>query len=189
MSAAVHGATELPFCQWNVQAHGFDPIRPRRVDAATPGTKTVGTRHPNPVTPDTIYGQAMLAPMKRKGTGTSQPSAPSLPCAPPVSHSRGRDPAMLTGMYRRRFENTTFTQWDPEVDRIKAPAPAGDRAAEGRSVQPLRPARKRDSYKPLWIEVQFRGGPEASWLIRARGRNIRFPGHMCLHDCLAEVAF
>lgn len=96
---------------------------------------------------------------------------------------------MLAAMYRRTFENTTFTTWKPELDKIRDVAPAGEAQREARSRFGPRGLRKRDSYKPIWIEVQFRGGAEANWVIKARGRTFRFPGHMCLHDCLAEVAF
>jgi hypothetical protein len=92
-------------------------------------------------------------------------------------------------MYRRTFENTTFTQWHPETDKISAaPAQGTSTAPEG-----VRPGGKRkwsrDRYEPLNIEVRYRGGPEASWLITARGVSWRFPGHLSLHDSLAAVVF
>jgi hypothetical protein len=96
---------------------------------------------------------------------------------------------MLRVMYRRRFENTTFTRWDVMTDKIKAAPPGGDQPERSEVQSGFRNLRKRDSYEPLWIEVRYRGGPEASWLIRARGRTYRYPGHLCLHDVLAEVAF
>lgn len=96
---------------------------------------------------------------------------------------------MLAAMYRRTFENTTFTTWKPEVDKIRDVAPAGEGVRSSNQEFARRTLRKRDSYKELWIKVQFRGGPEASWIVSARGVTYRYPGHMCLHDVLAEVAF
>jgi hypothetical protein len=92
-------------------------------------------------------------------------------------------------MYRRQFENTTFTQWVPETDKIKASHPQGKQPERSEVAQRRGPLRKRDAYTAMWVEIQFRGGPAASWLVKARGRTWRFPGHMALHDCLAEVAF
>ncbi len=92
-------------------------------------------------------------------------------------------------MYRRKLENTTFTHWVPETDKIKSVHPQGNQSERSEGASPWRARRARDSYQPMWVEIQFRGGPEASWLVKARGRTFRFPGHMSLHDCLAEVAF
>jgi hypothetical protein len=96
---------------------------------------------------------------------------------------------MLLGMYKRTFENTIFTHWAPATDMVKAaPAKGTSTAPEG-----VRPGGKRswrrDHYEELPIVVKFRGGPEASWLITARGVSWRFPGHLCLHDVLAAVVF
>lgn len=91
-------------------------------------------------------------------------------------------------MYRRQFENATFTRWSPEVDMVKA-APAQGEGAADRRPPGNRAAKRRDKYEELQIAVRFRGGPEASWLVTARGRSWRFPGHMCLHDVLAAVVW
>lgn len=95
---------------------------------------------------------------------------------------------MVEDMYRRQFENTTFTRWSPAVDKITESHPQGKQRGEAAPSKPVRGQRRRDAYKELWIKVQFRGGSEASWLITTRGRTLRFPGHMCLHDVLSEVA-
>jgi hypothetical protein len=65
------------------------------------------------------------------------------------------------------------------------PAPAGDSAAQQHRPKPLR---ARDRSLPLTITVQYRGGPEASWLIGYRGRFYRFGGHLFLHDVLAHLS-
>jgi hypothetical protein len=46
---------------------------------------------------------------------------------------------------------------------------------------------RRDWRRPLTTQVQFRGGPEAKILIRARGREWYFAGHETILDCLMEV--
>ena len=92
-------------------------------------------------------------------------------------------------MYRRRFENTTFTRWVPETDIMRASPDKGTSTAADRRPPGGRRRKRAISYDPLTIVVQYRGGPEASWLVTARGRAFRFPGHMCLQDVLAKVVF
>jgi hypothetical protein len=94
---------------------------------------------------------------------------------------------MLAAVYRRSFENTTFTRWVPETDKIKPATRQGTQSERSEGAKPYRARRQRDMYKSIWIEVRFRGGPEASWLITARGRTWRYPGHMALHDCLSDA--
>ena len=90
-------------------------------------------------------------------------------------------------MYLRRFENTTFTQWTPVIDKLKA-APAKGTSTAPKGPQARIPTRRGpDKYKWISIEVRYNGGPEASWLVRARGVTWRFPGHMCLHDVLDRM--
>lgn len=91
-------------------------------------------------------------------------------------------------MYLRRFENATFTQWEPKVDIVRAAPARGEAAADRRPPGGVA-SRRRDKYTELQVTVRFRGGPEASWLITARGRSWRFAGHLCLHDALAAVVF
>lgn len=74
------------------------------------------------------------------------------------------------------------TRWEWKLVRVKAaPAPAGDSAPGAHRSKGLR---ERDAHIPMTIEVRYRGGPEASWLIGYRGRTKRFPGHLHLHDVL-----
>lgn len=42
--------------------------------------------------------------------------------------------------------------------------------------------------KPLTLTLVYRGGPEAWWEVRARGRVWRRPGVTALHDLMTEVA-
>lgn len=52
-----------------------------------------------------------------------------------------------------------------------------------------RPAslRSRDPRQPINIVVQYQGGPEAMWVITARGRTWRRAGWLSLQDVMAEV--
>lgn len=65
-------------------------------------------------------------------------------------------------------------------------APAGDSPPKGVGYG-FRGLRRRDSKRPIWISVQYRGGAEDSWLVNARDRVRRFPGHMCLSDVMREI--
>lgn len=78
--------------------------------------------------------------------------------------------------------STTFV-WK-RVKLADGSAPAGD--AEERSD--FRHAvRARDSYRPLNVDVQYRGGPEASFSIRYRGRTWRFPGYTAMIDVVRFI--
>lgn len=51
----------------------------------------------------------------------------------------------------------------------------------------LRRLAERDARAPLQVQVSYRGGAEAWWELRARGRVWRFPGHHSIHDVLMWV--
>lgn len=84
------------------------------------------------------------------------------------------------------YTRSPSTKWEWKLCRVQAgPAPAGDSAPQGhRSAV----RRGRDAHLPLTIQVRYRGGPEASWLITYRGLVRRFPGHLSLHDALATLS-
>jgi hypothetical protein len=64
------------------------------------------------------------------------------------------------------------------------PHPEGTAAPQGR---PFSRFGRRSRRERTWIQVQYRGGPESSWLI-CRGTSCRrFPGHLCLEDVLVVV--
>lgn len=44
-----------------------------------------------------------------------------------------------------------------------------------------------DPKNPLTLMLTYRGGPEAWWEVKARGRTYHFPGHLALHDVMARV--
>lgn len=47
--------------------------------------------------------------------------------------------------------------------------------------------RSRSRYKRNGIVIQYRGGPEASWLVCIGERCWRFPGWLCIEDCFTQV--
>lgn len=78
------------------------------------------------------------------------------------------------------------TKWEyRKVKLSSGTAPAGDSAS---ATSTSRSARRRDSHKPMTIEIRYRGGPEASWLIAYRGVVRRFAGHQALHDVLSYLS-
>lgn len=82
-------------------------------------------------------------------------------------------------------ERTPSTNWEWGLRKIRSAPPAESRAE--RSESSLGSLLAWPRRKPLSITVKWRGGPEAWWEIRARGRTIRRPGHLALHDVLCEI--
>lgn len=62
--------------------------------------------------------------------------------------------------------------------------PPGPRDASGEARPPLS---RRSARDPLTLTVRYRGGAEAWWEVKARGRSWRFPGYLAFHDVMAEV--
>ena len=58
------------------------------------------------------------------------------------------------------------------------------KASSGPKAKRLAPLQPRDLVE---LHVRYRGGSEAWWELRARGRYWRFPGSMALHDCLSII--
>lgn len=73
------------------------------------------------------------------------------------------------------------TTWEWRKVRIPG-RPEGHRDSTRRV--PLAP---RNDRIPLTVVVKYRGGAEAYWELRARGRVYRLPGHMYLHDAMTVV--
>lgn len=78
---------------------------------------------------------------------------------------------------------STIHVW--ELAKIQTPARAGKHVRRRRSSFASLP--KWPRRQPLVIKVWWRGGAEAWWQLEARGVTIRRPGHVCLHDVLAEI--
>lgn len=79
------------------------------------------------------------------------------------------------------FPSTTFV-WK----RVKILDPSGS-SGQRRFAAPSEPLRARDPRKPITVQLEYRGGPEAKWRVRARGRTWNFPGVTALHDVMAAV--
>lgn len=78
--------------------------------------------------------------------------------------------------------STTF-EWK-RVILAESSAPAGEQRSRSEHIPAVR---ARDSYRPLNVDVQYRGGPEASFTIRYRGRTWRFPGCVQLIDVIRFI--
>lgn len=82
-------------------------------------------------------------------------------------------------------ERSGSTTWAYKKVKLRGPARTGqhDRRKPGRFSGLTR----RDPKSVLTITVAYKGGAEAWWTIQARGRIAAFPGHMALHDVMAEI--
>lgn len=78
---------------------------------------------------------------------------------------------------------TPSTTWEWKKVKVRRPA-GGPSSASSKTASSLSAWNPRE---PLSITVSYRGGPEAWWLIRARGREFRVPGHLCIHDAMRLV--
>lgn len=66
--------------------------------------------------------------------------------------------------------------------------PAARQGTRGVAKPPLfSRLRRRDARTPLTIQIRYRGGSEAWYLVEARGARQAFPGHMCIHDVMRTV--
>lgn len=81
-----------------------------------------------------------------------------------------------------RFPSTTW-EWKKVMVKRRPQGPS-DTAAEGVLIPPLS---RRDSRTPLTLTIRYRGGPEAWWEVKARGRTWRRPGWIALQDLMTEI--
>ena len=82
-------------------------------------------------------------------------------------------------------DRSVSTTWEWKRVKIAQPPQAKEHAERSESsLRSLLPWPRR---KPLHLSVVYRGGPECWWEIRSRGRVIRRPGVMALHDVLKEI--
>lgn len=80
---------------------------------------------------------------------------------------------------------TPSTTWGWRRIKI-APAPQAEEHRE-RSEASLGSLLRWPRRKPLTITLKYRGGAECWWEIRARGRTIRRPGYVAVHDLMREL--
>lgn len=83
-------------------------------------------------------------------------------------------------------DRTGSTTWGWRYVKI-APAPQAKSDAE-RSESSLGSLLPWPRRKPMHIDIRWRGGPECWYEIRARGRTIRRPGSIALHDLMEQLA-
>lgn len=97
---------------------------------------------------------------------------------PPLPYSR----CMVNNEVSNKRTTSTTYAW--RKVRVRTP-PQAQAARRPKGVSSaLEPWDKRS---PLHIEVTYRGGAEAWWQLKARGRVWRRPGHLMLDDVLRSV--
>ena len=80
-----------------------------------------------------------------------------------------------------RAPSTTWEWRKVKIQRRRnGPSKTAPKAATSRSGG-------RNMAVPLTIMLTYRGGAEAWWEVKARGRTYHFPGHLCLHDVVARI--
>lgn len=77
------------------------------------------------------------------------------------------------------------TTWEWKTVRIrKRPQGRKQQRAKRTSFSELGPYPPREA---LMVKVRYRGGPECWWEITARGKTVRRPGVLALHDVLRDI--
>lgn len=64
-------------------------------------------------------------------------------------------------------------------------APAGDRQ-RGAAAPPKSRRKQRRAFRKVQIVVEYRGGPNCSYLVSADGRSWRYEGCLALHDVMSH---
>lgn len=83
------------------------------------------------------------------------------------------------------YTRSPSTNW--EFRKVKIAGPRQGNAQRERSEPRSFRVGRRDERKPLSVEIRYVGGPEAHWVVKARGGSWKVPGHRCLHDALLDV--
>lgn len=88
-------------------------------------------------------------------------------------------------MVQPQDENTrsSSTRWAWKRVRIP-PSPEAPSSAVAKRPPPLG---TWDPRTPLTVTITYRGGPEAWYELKARGRRWRRPGSLSLHDVMMEL--
>lgn len=90
--------------------------------------------------------------------------------------------AARIGKSNKGSGSTTWT-WEPD----KLSAAAGRATSREAKPRRFRGLSRRNASDRLTIVVTYRGGPEAWYLVEARGRSGVFPGVRALHDVMEEI--
>lgn len=81
-------------------------------------------------------------------------------------------------------KRTPSTTWKWELRRVRADAARQAAQSPEASLRGLQGLSRRE---PVTITLTYRGGGEAWFEIRARGRRIMRPGHEALYDLAREL--
>lgn len=81
----------------------------------------------------------------------------------------------------------TFPSTTWEYRKVKLAGPRPGKAQRRSASEGTFRVGRRDERKPLCVEVSYRGGPEAVWVLRSRGHEWRVSGAQALHDVLLGV--
>lgn len=82
-------------------------------------------------------------------------------------------------------EPLTSTTWEWRKVKMRRSAGGQDTAASG--TRGFRRLRRYPRTEQVRITVEYRGGAESWWLLKARGTQEVFPGHRALEDVLSRV--
>lgn len=81
--------------------------------------------------------------------------------------------------------SSSSTTWVSKPDRMRRSRREGQQ--DGAQLPSFLSLGRRNARDSLTIQVRYRGGSEAWWLVEARGTRQAFPGHMCIHDVMTQV--
>jgi hypothetical protein len=77
------------------------------------------------------------------------------------------------------------TRWVWKRVKIDPPLAAPPRTAAAGVRR--KPVSRWDPRTALTLSVRYRGGAEGWYEVRARGRTIRVPGHVSMHDVMRDI--
>lgn len=85
-------------------------------------------------------------------------------------------------MSEQEFPSTTWA-WR----KVKMRPSAGGQERSSRAKRGFLRLYRMPRTEPVRITVEYRGGAESWWLIKARGTHEVFPGHLSLEDVLSRI--
>lgn len=82
---------------------------------------------------------------------------------------------------------STTSGWIPARIPGRPAGPVGQPPEATNKAFSRLPLNRRDHRTPVTLSVRFRGGPEAWFEIKGRGRTWRVPGHDAFYDVMARI--
>lgn len=110
-----------------------------------------------------------------------RPGRPDRPVSTGGNPERSEGAAVESGT-EQPFSSTTWEYRKVKISRAASPQSAG-----ASKTLRFRFLPRRDRAKPLTISVQYRGGPECWYLVKARGGSANFHGATGIHDIMEEI--